>query len=666
MSQPHFIHPHPRDVDHPLEARSGKLTETHKGYDPRLLVFYPLVAALLLLILGGFAYQQLFKADIYHERERLQHQRRILLPAPRGNIHDREGRLLVGNRARFEVTLNLDELRREFRLEYLRIRKNYRELGDKDIPSSTQMAVIARYSVVQRYLDEVNRVIGREARVGSRDLERHFRQQLLLPYTLLDDLTPGDHARLAEQLPVRSPLQLTAASVRDYPHGPAASHILGYTGATDDIPMEGFPGEDLATFKMRGTTGRAGIEKRFNDHLQGKAGGAIYRVDPAGYRIDPPLMRRTPVQGRNLTLSLDLDLQLAAEAAMEAMSDDDGTRIAGAAVAIDVNTGEILAMASKPDYDLNHFTPRLSPATFKEIETEGGWLNRATQGFRPPGSTFKILTAIAAFRAGVLAPDTEVVCHGVMRIGDRLFHCHNHRDHGPMTFPDAIAKSCNTFFYTEGLAAGQPALTETARLFGLDQRTGVEIDESARMNVPDPAWKKNTHGESWTAGDTAQLAIGQSGLQFSPLQMACFIASVARGEYHTPPTILHDPARPRLRTGKIGLTPVQRAALIEGMERTVKIGTGRRLNSRAFPELQNLAIAAKTGTAQMANPQGGKFLNIAWFIGFAPAENPQIAIAVAMDGHVPGEEYGGGAIAAPIAGEILKTWAAKRARPPAP
>lgn len=660
MSQP-FTRPRPRDIDHPLEARSGKLTEMHKGYDPRLLAFYPIVAALLLIILGGFAYQQLFKADLYHERERLQHQRRILLPAPRGDIHDREGRLLVGNRARFEITLNLDELRREFRLEYLRIRKNYRELDDKDIPSSAQMAAIARYSVVQRHLDEVNRIIGREARVAGRDLERHFRQQLLLPYTLLDDLAPAEYARLTEQLPVRSPLQLTATSVRDYPHGSAASHILGYTGATDDIPVEGFPGEDLATFKMRGTTGRAGIEKQFNAHLQGRAGGAIYRVDPAGYRIDPPLMRRTPVQGRNLTLSLDLDLQLAAEAAMEAMSDDDGARIAGAAVAIDVRTGEVLAMASKPDYDLNHFTPRLSPATFQTIEDEGGWLNRATQGFRPPGSTFKILTAIAAFRAGVLEPGAEVVCHGVMRIGNRLFHCHNHNDRGPMAFPDAIAKSCNIFFYTEGLAAGQPALTETARLYGLDRRTGIEIDEGGRMNVPDPDWKKKQHGEPWTAGDTAQMAIGQSGLQFSPLQMACFTASVARGELHTPPTILHDPAHPRLRTAPDGLTRAQRDALLEGMKRTVTRGTGRRLGPRSFPELQNLEIAAKTGTAQMANPRGGKYLNIAWFIGFAPADAPQIAIAVAMDGHVPGEEYGGGAIAAPIAGEILKAWSAKRA-----
>ncbi|MDR0901681.1 MAG: peptidoglycan glycosyltransferase [Opitutaceae bacterium] len=656
----HFIHPHARDVDNPLEARSGKLTETHKGYDPRILVFYPVVAALLLLILGGFAYQQLFKADIYHERERLQHQRRILLPAPRGNIYDREGRLLVGNRARFEVTLNLDDLRREFRLEFLRVRKNYRELGDRDIPASSQMAAIARYSVVQRYLDEVNRVLGREERVNSRDLERHFRQQLLLPYTLLDDLSPADHARLAEQIPVRSPLQLTAASVRDYPHGSAASHILGYTGATDDIPVEGFPGEDLATFKMRGTKGRAGIELQFNDHLQGRAGGAIYRVDPAGYRIEPPLMRRTPVQGRNITLSLDLDLQLAAEAAMESMADEDGARIAGAAVAIDIQTGEVLAMASKPDYNLNHFTPRLDAAAAKKIEAEGAWFHRAIQGFYPPGSAFKLLTAVAAFRSGVLEPGTEVTCHGVMRVGNRLFPCHDRHAHGPISFPDAIAKSCNIFFYTEGIAAGPQSLADNARRFGLDRRTGIELPyESARMSIPDPAWKKENRGEGWTDGDTANVSIGQGALQFSPLQMACFAASIARGELRTPPTILRAPERPPLRSDPIGLTPAQQTTLVEGMVRTVQIGTARSIK-RFNPELRDLSIAGKTGTAQVPNPKGGKQLNIAWFVGFAPADNPRIAISVAMEGHVPGEEYGGGVIAAPIAGAIFKAWAAKQ------
>src|ERR1035437_2675139 len=157
-----------------LADRSGNLVETHKGYDPRTIFFYFVVAALLLALASGLAYQQLFKTDYYHERERQQNQRRILVPGPRGNIYDREGRLLVGNRPRFAVTLYLDELRKEFRHEYIVIRKNYRALGDKDIPSSNEMAQIARYSVVQRYLDKVNAALGRSEKVNAAELNRHF------------------------------------------------------------------------------------------------------------------------------------------------------------------------------------------------------------------------------------------------------------------------------------------------------------------------------------------------------------------------------------------------------------------------------------------------------------------------------------------------------------
>ena len=168
-----------------LADQSGSLVESHKSYDPRVILFYLIIALLLTVLAVGVAYQQLFKIDEYSERERLQSQRRILVPGPRGNIYDREGRLLVGNRPRFSAVLYLDELRREFRREYIVIRKNYREAGDKDLPTRTQMNQIARSSVVQRYLDEVNRILKRDEKVDGRDLSRHFVRSLLLPYTLL-------------------------------------------------------------------------------------------------------------------------------------------------------------------------------------------------------------------------------------------------------------------------------------------------------------------------------------------------------------------------------------------------------------------------------------------------------------------------------------------------
>jgi penicillin-binding protein 2 len=633
--------------------------EAHKGYDTRILFFYPVVALVVLVLGGGLAYQQLIKADLYHERERQQNQRRILMPGPRGNVYDREGRLLVGNRARFSVTLNLDELRKEFRREEIVIRKNYRELGDKDLPTASQIRQIARFTVVQRYLDQVNHSLGRNNRVEAPELNRHFNQQLLLPFILVDDLKPEEYARLVEQLPVRSPLQVYATSTRYYPHGPAAAHALGYVLADDEISISDFPGEELTTFKMRGTVGKDGLERRYNDTLRGQSGGTIYRVDPAGYRVEPPLHRKVPVQGNNLTTSLDIDLQLAAE---EAMGDGESEGNAGAAVAIDVNTGEVLVLASSPGYNLNDFAPRLSSEKAKVIHDTGAWTNRALQGLYPPGSSFKILTALAGLRAGVIKPETEINCLGQLQVGNRLFPCHDRHAHGPIQLPNAISLSCNVFFYSEGLAMGADALAREAKRFHLDQPTGIELPfETRRMLVPSPDWKQNTFDQRWFPGDTANFSIGQGYLVVTPLQMASFIASVARGEVHTPTTLLHDPNRPRIHTEPIGLTSKQRELLIEGMRNCALTGTAKIL-SRVY-KLDGLKIAGKTGTAQKTVYEDGKqkgVINFAWFICFAPYDNPQIAIAVVMEGDTLGEEYGGGLKAAPIAGSILQTYFGKK------
>ena len=445
---------------------SGKLVHAHKNYDLRIVIFYPFVIALLLILVTGFAYQQLLKTDVYAEREKLQSHRRILFPAPRGNIYDRDGRLLVGNRPRYAISLNLDELRREFRREYFQeVRKNYREAyvkDDKDIPKSSDLWNIARGAVVQRYLDQVNDIIGREEKLEARAFARHFDQQFLLPYTLLNDLTAAEFSRLSERLPVTSPLQLVATSARHYPYANAAAHTLGYIRGNDNLDIEDFPGDELATFKMRGTIGTTGVEAAFNDHLQGKAGGVIYRVDPSGYRIEPPVERRVPVQGKNLALSLDIDLQTACENALGPSGTPDS--LTGAVVAIDVRTGEILVLCSRPDYDLNDFSPRLGAETHKKILDAGAYLPRAIQGLYQPGSTFKLITSIAAFRDGKLdAADTTYHCAGRFRIGNRLFNCHDRHVHNDIAFHTALAKSCNIFYYQLGLATGPQPIADEAR-----------------------------------------------------------------------------------------------------------------------------------------------------------------------------------------------------------
>ena len=638
--------------------RSGGLVETHKGYNPRVIVFHLFIAILLLILGSGLAYQQLIRVDSYHESERLQNQRRILVPGPRGNIYDREGRPLVANRPRFAVTLYLGELRTEFRSEYIRIRKAYRQTGDKDIPSPSQMERIARFTVVQGYLDQINRALGRKETLDAEELNKHFRQQLLLPYLLVDDLEPSEYARLIEQLPVTSPLQVYASSIRDYPLGSLAAHTLGYVTADDAIEAaEDFPGAELTTFKMKGTLGREGLESRFDPLLQGQTGGAIYRVDPSGYRINPPLSKRQPVHGHDLRTSIDTDLQRAAE---KAITDSE---MAASAVALDVRTGEVLVLASKPDYDLTAFIPRLGHAAARDITDRGAWLHRATHGLYPPGSSFKILTSIAGLRGQTIDPEVPVLCTGYYQVGGRRFPCHDGHAHGEITLATAISKSCNVYFYKHGLDMGVEALSGEARRHGFGRATGLEIPETRISLVPDSAWKKERQDARWFPGDTANFSIGQGFLLVTPLQMAAFTASVARDEVTTKPTLLHDPKRPAQHSARSGLTQAQYTALVAGMEACTVTGTAKVLQA-PFMKIPDLRIAGKTGTAQKQTAKGT--INFAWFICFAPVENPQVAIAVIVEGDTPGEETAGGRYAVPVARAILKTWDDKRKKASAP
>lgn len=651
----------------PTTERSRSLVETHKGYDPRLLAFYPLVALLLVVLVGGMIYQQFMKANVYAEQERQQNHRRILVPGPRGNIYDRYGRLLVGNRARFSVTLYLDELRTEFWKEYLRVRRNYRELEDKDIPSASQMKLIARYSVVQKHLDKVNQALGRSEKVDAESLNRHFNKDVLLPYVLIDDLSPEEYAKLIEQLDVRSPLQVYATSTRYYPYKSAAAHTLGYVKASDDLDADdSLPGSELRTFKMRGgTEGATGLEMSFEETLRGQTGGSIYRVDPHGYRIDPPLSKQMPIQGKDIVTSLDIDIQQAAEDALAK------TEMAGAAVMMDVNTGEVLALASKPDFDLNDTSPRLKSETAQANQEKGAWLNRATQGIYPPGSSFKILMSVAGMRSKVLGPESTVDCAGVYMVGKTSFPCHNRHAHGHIDLPVAIQKSCNIFFYNYGLAMGPEAIATEARRFGFGQRTGIELPYETRSTiVPDPKWKKARTHDDWRDGDTANFSIGQGFLAVTPLQMACFISSFARGETSTKPTLLHDRDRLRQKSDPIGLSMDNYSAIVEGMEQCVNTDGGTAHRVLGLPPLGPFPfrIAAKTGTAQTnVRTKEGTVgtINFAWIISFAPADKPEVAMAICIEGDTPGEETAGGIYAGPVSAAMYKTWWAKRNQAPA-
>jgi len=626
-----------------------KLIESRTASNPRLLFFYAVFAALGVLLVGGLAYRQLFRTSHYSERERLQSLRRVVVPGPRGTIYDREGKVLVGNRPRFSVVLGLAELRGEFRAEYRKIKANYGKLPAEERPNGEQMERIARTSVAQRYLDQINLILNRRESVRSTDLKRHIEQTLLLPYVLLNDLTPEEYARLIEQLPVDSPLQVYTSSTRDYPHGNVAAHTLGYIGVNTDPDAEDLEGADLLTFKVKGSIGRAGLEQVFDEHLQGETGSAIYLVDPAGYKVTgydiPP---RLPVQGKNLATSIDLDLQQAAE---NAMKDSEGRDRTGAAVAIDVKTGEVLVLASKPDFDLGTRVPNLEPG--QDQAKSGVWMNRAIQGQYPPGSTFKVITAVAGLRSGAIEPIvSKALCPGFYMVGNRRFPCHYHLGHGEVDARRAIALSCNVFFYKYGLEIGPELIAAEGHRFGYNHKTGIELPyEYSTPHVASPTWKLAHMKERWVPGDTANTAIGQGDTLVTPLQVACFVASFARGETETKPTLLHVPNRPPQQSAPIGLSPSDYNTVLEGMGMSYQNGTAR------LAKVEGLTGGGKSGTAQKGR------IELAWLIAFAPLENPQIAIAVVLEG-AEDVDFGGGVNAAPVVKRILEAWKEKRDRPP--
>jgi len=626
------------------------VAESYRRGNPRIYPFYWLALFVFVMLLFGLAWRQLVLHDKYQARGEQQSLRRILQPAPRGDIYDRHGRLLVANRPRFSAVIYMDDaLRSEMRKTYIegvraereRLESEGRQLSSRD---RDELDWEARASVVQRYLDTVNAVIGRDEQVRIRDLKRHFGQSLILPLPLVEDLKLEEYARLVEQLPPDSPVQIYTDTARYYPQGSIAAHTLGYVSSSDEVSEEGVPGDSLMTFSIRGKEGRTGLEKEFDAQLQGVSGGEVWRVNPAGYQYRREFVK-TPERGNRLVTSLDVDLQRAAENAL--------TGKTGAVVALEVQTGEVLVLASKPDYDLNDMSPYLTVENKNAIDEAGAWLNRATQGLYPPGSTFKILTAIAGLRAHTMQPQDESFCGGMYRVGNRNFPCHNRSGHGQVDLRHALEKSCNVYFYEYGTKTGIQPIADEARRFHLDEPTGIDLPyETSRMIIPDPQWKKERGYSGWFEGDTANVSIGQGYLLVTPMQMATFAASFARGWTVTHPTLQHKPGRTAEEAGAggepVGLSPADYQAIIEGMVAAVETGTAR------HAQVPGVQVAGKTGTAQVRID--GEPTTLAWFLGFAPVENPQIAVTVVVEGTDPGDNIAGGKTAAPIAQAVLEQY----------
>lgn len=618
--------------------------------NPRIQIFYWIVGVAILVLATGLAYRQLFEHSELKQKEKRQAQRLIVYPAPRGLIYDRNGELLVGNRPRFSAVIFPDDLNilreNEFYPEYLRRRDAVIEAqaAGKNVEFDYSKTVWdARLSVLQRHLGTINDLTGRSETLSLKELRRHYNENLLLPLTLATDLSPSEYARIIENLQANSPIKIYTENARFYPQGSAAAHAIGYVVSKYIEEDESdLPTEELMTFKLKGKSGKAGMERFFDEHLTGSSGAEIYQVDRSGYREDR-IDFRVPRKGQDLITSLDMEMQRAAEQAI-----GDKT---GAAVALDIRTGEVFVLASKPDYNLNDLTPIIPRKVYNAIEEKGAWLNRATQGLYPPGSTFKLITAHSILRNNIIEPDTKLESGKFYRVGNRLFPCHSSYGFGEIDVAEALSVSANVFFYRTGLDVGIDRLSTEAKRFGLDASIDLEIPYMARrMIVPTKQWKRDNGRGGWVPGDTANTSIGQGFLLTTPLHMATATASIARNETRTIPTLRKlSPTEVVDHGGEpIGLTNEARQAILSGMEMCVDEGTGK------LVKIPGIRIGGKTGTAEVKID--GRDSTLAWFVGFAPMDDPKIAVCVMIEGSQPGDNFHGGSTAGPIAHDIFKTY----------
>ena len=447
--------------------------------------------------------------------------------------------------------------------------------------------------------------------------------------TIARGISPAPATAIAEFGDELPGVRLEAEAVRNYPNGDLAAHALGYTG---EITQAELDDPTYETYRMGDIIGQMGAEAAFESQLQGEWGGQQVEVDSSG-RVISVLGNKPAISGNDVQLTIDLELQKLAEQALG------NTR--GAIVALDPQSGGVLAMASRPTFDPNIFTTNITDAQWAQLQgAEHPFLNRSLQGFAP-ASTFKIVTTAAGIESGEYSPSAVLPTFPFLRIGGIQFWAWNNAGFGPLGWRGAMAMSSDTFFYQVGRKVGGETLIDWTRRFGFGTKTGIELaSEESPGLVPDDAWKQENMGYGWYVGDTINMSIGQGFLQTTPLQVAVMFAVPANGGCKVTPHLLKDSRTEDDWRESVGLQPVTVEVLQEGLRQVISSGTARSLNLPNLPP-----IAGKTGTAE-APP----FENHAWFGAYAPAQNPEVLI-VAFAEHSGG---GGGSVAAPMVKQMLE------------
>lgn len=582
----------------------------------RTLFWILVQVALLLVIVARLYYLQVSQADKFHtlaEENRIS--TRLLIPQ-RGVILDRNQKVVAGNRQNFQV-----------------------------------MIVAEQVADVKKTLEAFKKILPLSNAEEERVLKDIKRYRRFVPIKIKDGLSWDDVTRISLASPELPGIIIDDGLSRYYPFGSYTAHILGYVSSVyeKDMKQDADPLLSIPGFKI----GKEGIEKSFEKRLRGEGGNLKLEVNAVG-RVMKEIERVEGVPGEKIVLTIDTRLQ---KKAYELYGQE-----SGAAVLLDVRTGEILAFVSTPAYDSNDFARGVSYEQYAEfLENERSpLLNKAVNGLYSPGSTFKMMVALAALEAGVITKDTKIYCSGKLAFGNHLFHCWKHSGHGHLNVAEALQHSCDVFFYEVANKLGIDKIAAMSRRFGLGAKTGIDLPSESKGLIPDKKWKIERYGKSWQGGETLIAGIGQGYIQTTPLQLAVMTARIANGGLAVKPSFTPVSDAELKKLPKIKINKAYLDVVREGMCSVVNKSGGTALGSQF--EYKGQRMCGKTGTTQvrrisLKERQSGiikdedlpwKYRNHALFVGYAPQDNPKYAVAVLV-------EHGrsGSGVAAPIASKLL-------------
>lgn len=578
----------------------------------------------------------------------------VRIPSVRGEIKDRNGLTLVQNRASYEVDFYLPEMVKGYRerfgsppvTEYrATINGMPKDLREPDIIKIVNNGVVPR-------LNDLD--LARDYNAGK--LQKHYRNDTEVPFSYVKDIDFPTLAKFSEHDVGLPGVELAIKPVRSYVYGALAAHLLGYVGMPDDIDKED---AKKFTFYQGDVTGKSNVEKSMDEYLRGKPGVRYLRRNAKG-TIDGVLREDPPEQGANVFLTIDARIQAIAEEALRAVS-------RAGAVVVGPNNGNILALASVPSFDPNTFIPSIKAKDWKALQKDEGdpLVNRAISCL-PPGSTFKLVTALAGLRGGKNLANAHYSCGGGVSYGDHFFRCwvaEKHYTHGNIGIADALKASCDSFFYQYGNAAGIQSIDAVGKMLGMGEESGLQLSGEQTGNMPGPEWMQIHHPqERWSQAQTANVSIGQGYTLVSPLQLAMAYTAIANGGVCYYPRLVDKILKqdgspvldeqgnsaappPRIRSDLRQEIPADKIEIVrKGLWKVVNEegGTGGRAR------LKDWVVAGKTGTAQAT--ERGQEENVAWFACFAPYDHPKYVVIVM----VQGASGHGGEVAGPIADRILE------------